>query len=81
VFNNPFNTPFRLLSIVRTNQTVTLSWESQKNRVFDVEASADLATWTPFATNLLSLNTNASFTFSTNNINDTAKFFRVHRAP
>jgi endonuclease/exonuclease/phosphatase family metal-dependent hydrolase len=81
VFNNPFNTPFRLLSIVRTNQTVTLIWESQKNRVFDVEVSADLVTWTPFATNLLSLNTNASFTFSTNNINDTAKFFRVHRAP
>jgi endonuclease/exonuclease/phosphatase family metal-dependent hydrolase len=81
VFSNPFNTPFRLLSIVRTNQTVTLSWESQNNRRFDVEASADLVTWTPFATNLLATNAAATFTFSTNNVSGALKFFRIHRAP
>ena len=32
VFGNPFNSPFRLLAIGRTNQIVSLQWESASNR-------------------------------------------------
>ena len=81
VFNNPFNTPFRLLSIARTNQGVTLNWESQNNRRFNIEASSNLATWTPFATNLSTTTTNSPFVFTTNNVADPIKFFRLYRVP
>jgi endonuclease/exonuclease/phosphatase family metal-dependent hydrolase len=77
-FANPFNTPFRLLSCDRTNQTVTLKWESQNNRVFNIEASTNLTTWTPFATKIAT--TTDTFSFTTN-LTDSAKFFRVYRAP
>ena len=78
VFNNPFNTPFKLLSIVRTNQNLTLSWESQNNRVFDIEASTNLTTWTPFAANIATTTTNATFT---TNFTGSSEFFRLYRVP
>jgi endonuclease/exonuclease/phosphatase family metal-dependent hydrolase len=81
VFNNPFDTPFKLLSIARTNQNLTLQWESQNNRVFSIEASPDLFSWLPFATNILTTNANSPFVFTTNNISDPLKFFRIRRAP
>ena len=77
-FANPFNTPFRLLSFGVTNQTISLKWESQNNRVFNIEASTNLTTWTPFATNIAT--TTDTFSFTTN-LTDSAKFFRVYRAP
>jgi endonuclease/exonuclease/phosphatase family metal-dependent hydrolase len=78
VFNNPFNTPFKLLSIVRTNQNLTLRWESQNNRIFEIEASTNLTTWTPFAANIATTTTNATFT---TNFTDGPEFFRVYRVP
>ena len=42
VFKNPFDTPFKIISIARTNQSLTLNWESQNNRTFDIEASSNL---------------------------------------
>lgn len=81
VFNNPFDTPFKFLSIARTNQNLTLQWESQNNRNYDIEASSDLFSWVPFATNIATTTTNSSFIFTTNNISDPLKFFRIHRAP
>jgi endonuclease/exonuclease/phosphatase family metal-dependent hydrolase len=81
VFNNPFDTPFKIISLVRAGQSVTLNWESQNNRAFDIEASSNLAVWTPFATNLFTTTTNSPFVFTTNNVADKTKFFRVHRAP
>ncbi len=78
-FANPFNTPFRLLAFCRTNQTVWLKWESATNRVFSVETSGDLAQWTPLATNLFSTGTN--FVFTTNQVSDPVKFFRIYRVP
>jgi hypothetical protein len=77
-FANPFNTPFRLLSFGVTNQIISLKWESQNNRVFNIEASTNLTTWTPFATNIAT--TTDTFSFTTN-LTDSAKFFRVYRAP
>ena len=78
VFANPFNPPFRLLSIGVTNQIVSLKWESTSNRQYHVEVSSNLAAWTPFATNLAA--TGADFTFTTNVPGD-VQFFRVRRAP
>jgi endonuclease/exonuclease/phosphatase family metal-dependent hydrolase len=78
VFANPFNTPFRLLSIGVTNQIVSLEWETTSNRQYDVEVSSNLTAWTPLVTNLTA--TGADFTFSTNVPGD-VEFFRVRRAP
>lgn len=80
VFKNPFDTPFKLLSIGVTNQAVLLKWESQKNRSFTIEASTDLVSWTSFATNLAATTTNPVFTFATNSTGS-VRFFRVWRAP
>ncbi len=77
-FANPFNTPFRLLSFGVTNQIISLKWESQNNRVFNIEVSTNLTTWAPFATNIAT--TSDTFSFTTN-LTDSAKFFRVYRAP
>jgi hypothetical protein len=81
VFNNPFDTPFKLLPIGVTNQNVTLNWESQNNRSYNIETSSNLIFWTPFATNILTTTTNSPFTFTTNNVADPVKFFRIRRAP
>ena len=81
MFNNPFNTPYKMLFIASSNQTVTLSWESQLNRTFNVETSTDLTTWTPFATNIQTTTEASSFTFMTNGVSDPVKFFRTYRAP
>jgi endonuclease/exonuclease/phosphatase family metal-dependent hydrolase len=81
VFNNPFDTPFQLLSIARTNQNITLKWESQNNRSYSIEVSTNLIFWMPFATNILTTTTNSTFTFMTNNVGNQLQFFRVYRAP
>jgi len=81
VFNNPFDTPFKLISVARTNQNVTLQWESQNNRTFDLEVSSNLINWTPFVTNLQTSTTNSPFIFETNNVADQMKFFRIYRVP
>jgi endonuclease/exonuclease/phosphatase family metal-dependent hydrolase len=78
VFANPFNTPFRLLSIGLTNQFVSLKWETISNRQYHVEVSSNLAFWTPLVSNLTA--TGANFTFTTNVPGD-VKFFRIRRAP
>jgi hypothetical protein len=78
VFRNPFDTPFQLLSVGVTNQNLTLTWESQNNRSFNIEASTDLVSWTPFATNIFT--TTNTFTFTTN-VSGGEKFFRIYRAP
>src|ERR1035437_2120386 len=80
-FANPFDTPFKLLSIARTNQNVTFKWESQNNRNYSIEASTDLVAWTLFATNLATTTTNANYAFTSNNVPDRIKFFRIYRVP
>ncbi len=81
VFKNPFDTPFKLLSVLRTGQNLTLTWESQSHRTFDVEASSNLVSWVPFATNLQSASGDASFIFMASNVEESIKFFRIHRVP
>jgi endonuclease/exonuclease/phosphatase family metal-dependent hydrolase len=78
VFANPFHTPFRLLSISRTNEIVSLKWESAASRQYRLEMSSDLTVWTPLASNLTA--TGADLTFTTN-VPETVKFFRAYRMP
>jgi len=78
VFKNPFDTPFKIISCRRTSQSVTLNWESQNNRAFNIEASTDLMAWTAFATNVTTAGTNATFT---TNFTGSPEFFRLFRVP
>jgi len=78
VFNNPYDKPFKLISIARTNPTVTLRWESIPGQPYQVEASSNLANWSTLANNLVA--TGANYTFSTN-LNDAMRLFRVQRPP
>ena len=80
-FANTFDTPFKLLSIAQTNQNVTLKWESQNNRNYNIEASSNLVVWTLFATNIATTNTTSPYTFTSNNVPDRIKFFRIYRVP
>ena len=80
-FANPFNTPYKFVSIAMTNLNLTLKWDSQNNRTFNVEGSTNLISWTPFATNLYSPTTNSPFVFNTNNVAEPVKFFRIYRVP
>jgi hypothetical protein len=78
VFANPYDTSFRLLSIGRTNQDITLKWETLADRQYHLEMSSDLAVWAPLASNLTA--TGADFTFTTN-LPEAVKFFRAYREP
>ncbi len=78
VFKNPFQNPFRLLSVTRSNLALTLNWESVPGQQYAVESSPDLVNWTAFATNLVA--TNFTQTFNSNSPVD-AQFFRVRKAP
>ena len=79
VFANPFNVPFRLLSVGMTNHIVSLKWESQSNRSYNIEVSSNLITWTPLASNLIA--TGAELHFSNQYFRARPKFFRVCRVP
>lgn len=77
-FANPYDLPFRLLSISTSNQLVTLKWESSTGRQYRVEASSNLSTWQTLAANLPAAGTNTSL--STNAV-EPLRFYRVYRAP
>ena len=78
-FANPFNTPFKLLSLTRNNQNIALQWESATNRVYRVDTSSNLVNWVALATNLFS--TGSIFNFSTGQATDQMRLFRVRRSP
>jgi hypothetical protein len=78
VFNNPYVKPFKLLFVGRTNQTVTLRWESVPGQPYRVECSTNLSTWGPLASNLVA--TNLTVTYATN-LSDNVRFFRIYRGP
>lgn len=78
VFNNPYDKPFKLLSIDRTNPTVTLKWESVFGQPYRVEGSTNLTTWTTQANNLVAMGTNLSYS---TNLSDPQRYFRIYRTP
>lgn len=76
VFNNPYDNPFRLLAVARSNAVVTLQWESVPGQPYRIYAATNLTTWSVLASNLTA--TSNTYTFSTN-LNDATRFFRVYR--
>lgn len=77
-FANPYAQPFRLLAAAVDAGQVALRWESHSNRVYGVEASGDLKSWTTLATNLVASGTNLTFV---TNAGFGPQFFRVYREP
>jgi endonuclease/exonuclease/phosphatase family metal-dependent hydrolase len=77
-FSNPDGGPFRVLSLTRSNPTVSLTWESISNRLYRVDASSNLSTWGALASNLTATGTNFNFV---TNVPDSVNFFRVYRVP
>lgn len=75
-FNNPYNVPFRLLSLTRSNLTVTLQWEAVPGQPYRVESSTELTTWSALISDLVAISNR--FTFSTN-LNDAVRYFRIQR--
>lgn len=49
-FANPYDKPFRLLSVSRSNAAITLTWQSAPGQPYHVEFSSNLTGWTPPAT-------------------------------
>jgi endonuclease/exonuclease/phosphatase family metal-dependent hydrolase len=78
MFANPYNRPFKLTSVARTNQVTRLTWESVRGQLYRVDTSSNLSTWAVLADNLVA--TSASFTFTTN-LPAPQQFFRVRRGP
>lgn len=77
-FNNPYDAPFRLLSVTASNQAVTLNWESAAGRHYHVEDSSNLVLWAALATNLTANGSNLTFT---TNPAGSARYFRIYRVP
>jgi len=76
VFKNPYQNPFQLTSVTRSNLALALNWESVPGQKYTVESSPDMVTWTAFATNLMA--TNFTTPFNTNTPVDD-QFFRVRK--
>ena len=75
-FANPYEKPFRLTSVAREDQTVTLSWETLIGQPYQVEVSSNLSDWETLSDHLTA--TGAFLSFSTN-LPAGAEFIRVKR--
>jgi len=77
VFNNPYDKPYSISTVLRTNPGVTLTWNSVPGQPYHVEQSSNLFNWSTLVTNLVA--TNYNVTFATNNVPGGIKFFRIYR--
>jgi hypothetical protein len=77
-FGNPYVKPFRLLSIARSNQSISLTWQSVPGQIYRVENSSNLLVWSTLASNLTAVG--SSYTFTTNSVLS-QQFFRVRGGP
>ena len=76
VFANPYDQPFRITSISRSNQNLSLVWQSVPGQSYRVEASSNLVSWATFAMSAPA----ATYTMSlSTNVGDALSFFRVLR--
>jgi len=76
IFRNPYSLPFNLLSAVRSNQWVTLRWQSTPGDRYRVETSLEMVAWQPAATNLLA--TTGEISLQTP-VGGDLQFFRIAR--
>jgi hypothetical protein len=76
VFGNPYQNPYHLLSMTRSNSALGLNWESVPGQTYAVDSSPDLINWTTFATNIFATNYNVQFNTNTPG---SAQFFRIRK--
>ena len=76
VFNNPYEKPFHLLPLARTNGFVSLGWESVPGQPYTVQTSSNLTTWTATGPSVVATNTMSTFNLTQS---ASANFFRVQR--
>lgn len=77
MFRNPYNLPFRITSVVLSNQFLTLNWQSLSGLHYRVEGSTTLTNWDPVSPTITATGINSSF--STNVDGGGLKFLRVQR--
>jgi endonuclease/exonuclease/phosphatase family metal-dependent hydrolase len=77
-FANPYDRPFRLLSIARSPSNVSLTWQSVPGQLYQVQGSTNLAVWTTLVSNLTA--TGSVLGFATN-LAESVRYFRVRRDP
>ncbi|HZI31412.1 MAG TPA: hypothetical protein VFF11_03665, partial [Candidatus Binatia bacterium] len=75
-FANPFTQRYTITDLDKTNNSVTVKWQSVPGQSYQLESSTDLTVWTSLATNLTA--TNYSYTVNTN-LTSPQRFFRVKR--
>jgi len=76
VFANPYQAPFRLLSLTVSNSQLNLKWESVPGMKYGIEASSNLISWSRLTTNLTA--TGMTLSYSTN-APAQVQFYRVYR--
>ena len=78
LFNNPYDKPFRITSLMWSNASVALQWESVFGQPYRVDSSSNLGAWSVLASNLTA--TSNAFTLVTNVTGET-RYFRIYRVP
>jgi len=73
-FRNPYAEPVRLAFVLFNNRSITVSWQSERERFYDVEATADFRRWTKLMTSLLASGSELSVDLETSS---EVKFLRV----
>jgi endonuclease/exonuclease/phosphatase family metal-dependent hydrolase len=73
-FANPFAQPFRITAFGRSDQGVSLQWQSVPGGVYCAETSADLISWAALAPDLLATNYTAALN---TNAAGSGKYFRL----
>ncbi|MDW8309745.1 MAG: endonuclease/exonuclease/phosphatase family protein [Verrucomicrobiales bacterium] len=78
VIRNPYDAPFRITSVTRSNANLVLEWESVFGQAYRLETSTNLTTWTVAASNLVATTNRLSHPTS---ISGDARWYRVRRTP
>lgn len=78
VFGNPYTRPFRLSTLLCSNETARLQWDTVRGQSYRVETSSNMVSWSFLAGPLVA--TNAQLMFATN-LSGAMRFFRVLRQP
>jgi endonuclease/exonuclease/phosphatase family metal-dependent hydrolase len=76
-FANPYDRPFRLLSITRDSPSVSVSWQSVPGQRYEVQGSVNLVVWTTLVSNLTASGSVMSFA---TNLTEPIRYFRVRHA-
>jgi endonuclease/exonuclease/phosphatase family metal-dependent hydrolase len=78
IFNNPFDGPFRVTSLVLSNGVARVSWQATAGRQYRVEATSNLVAWSAVSGDLTATTTNLVWTTS---LSAARQFYRVYRLP